>query len=147
MERRRIPRNNAGPHFPCRTASRVQNGACRRSSQRSLTRCSKRAARDSQGAAPFSHCADHRALRGHARGIETQPTFQPGMERAIGTATDVSRTITRLRASGRGRPAERDHCKRPAAGKAACYYSAITAKLRSRACYRFLFGIAAARRR
>src|SRR5664279_5831242 len=93
-----MPRNKSfmsafsqrGRHPPFKTAPVAD-------SQRSLTRCSKRAlARIAKGGgliAPRSSIGRHVIVN-----IETtEPTLQPGMaERAIDTATDVSRTITEV---------------------------------------------------
>ena len=82
---------------------------------------------------------------------ETEPTLQPGMaERAIDTATDVSRTITEvsegLRAAVDRLSTEIATARQP--GKPLSTISAITRKAPLASLFvAFLFGIAVARRR
>ena len=84
--------------------------------------------------------------------IETpQPTFQPGMaERAIDTATDVSRTITEVSAALQATVNRLSHAIATARqpGKPLSTISAITREAPLASLFvAFLFGVAVARRR
>jgi hypothetical protein len=84
--------------------------------------------------------------------IETpQPTFQPGMaERAIDTATDVSRTITQVSAALQVAVNRLSHTIATARepGKPLSTISAITREAPLASLFvAFLFGVAVARRR
>src|SRR6185437_15300062 len=132
-------------------------------SQRSLTRCSERArARIAKGNG-FTTCfacrrtpaqgpqpGKHRHVNTENSDIE-MPTSQPGMaERAIDTATDVSRTITEVSATLKAavdRLSETvANARQP--GKPLSTVSAITREAPLASLFvAFLFGIAVARRR
>jgi hypothetical protein len=115
-----------------------------------LTRCSKRAlARIAKGGGLIA--CDLTFGRYVMVNIETEPTLQPGMaERAIDTATDVSRTITEV---SEGLRTAVDQLSKVIAtarqpGKPLSTISAITREAPLASLFvAFLFGIAVARRR
>jgi hypothetical protein len=123
-------------------------------SQRSLTHGSKRArARIAKGGGLIAHYPEVKLdERVPAVNIEiSEPTLQPGMaERAIDTATDVSRTITEVSA---GLQAAVNRLSEAVAtarqpGKPLSTISAITREAPLASLFvAFLFGIAVARRR
>jgi hypothetical protein len=123
-------------------------------SQRSLTHGSKRArARIAKGGGLIAHYPEVKLdERVPAVNIEiSEPTLQPGMaERAIDTATDLSRTITEVSA---GLQAAVNRLSEAVAtarqpGKPLSTISAITREAPLASLFvAFLFGIAVARRR
>ena len=123
-------------------------------SQRSLTHGSKRArARIAKGGGLIAHYPEVKLdERVPAVNIEiSEPTLQPGMaERAIDTATDVSRTITEVSAGLRAAVNRLSEAVATARqpGKPLSTISAITREAPLASLFvAFLFGIAVARRR